>query len=134
MRNGDHLRIVEREPDDRAHLLVIDAVDDRDHRNDLDACVVQVVDRLQLHVEQIADQAVRVGCVADAVELQVRVTQPGVGGLLAELGALRELDSVGGRLHAVVADFHAHSEPRPGSTAKASARRRRTAPTSGGAA
>ena len=35
----------------------------------------QVLDRAQLDVEQVADQAVRVGGVADAVELQVGVAQ-----------------------------------------------------------
>jgi hypothetical protein len=67
--------------------------------------LVQVLDGPQLHVEQIADLAVRVGGVADAVELQVGIAQTGVGGLAAELGALGELDAVGGGLHAGVADL-----------------------------
>ena len=46
----------------------------------------------------------RIGFVADAVELQIRVTQTGFGGLLGELGALGELDTVGRGLHALVAD------------------------------
>ena len=95
------LGIVERELNDAAHLLVVDAVDDGDHRDDIDAVRVQVLDGAQLHVEQVADLAVRVGGVADAVELQVRIAQPGFGGLLAKLGALGELDAVGGGLHDV---------------------------------
>ena len=59
------------EPD----LIVIDAVDQRDDQNDLDAGFVQVVDRAQLHVEQVADLAMAVGVVADAVELQVGIAQ-----------------------------------------------------------
>ena len=47
----------------------------------------------------------RVGSVADTVELQVGVAQTRFGGLLGELGALGELDAVGRRLHAVVADL-----------------------------
>ena len=101
----DALGIVERELDDAADLLVVDVVDDGDDRHDLDAGLVQVLDRLQLHVEQVADQAVRVGRVADAVELQIRVAQAGFGRLLGELGTLGELDAVGRRLHAVVADL-----------------------------
>jgi hypothetical protein len=67
---------------------------------------VQVVDGLELHVEQVADLAVRVGGVADAVELQVGVAQTGFsGGCFAELLALGELDAVGRGLHAVVADL-----------------------------
>ena len=79
---ADRLGIVERELDDASDLLVVDAVDDGDDRNDLDAGLVQVLDGLQLHVEQVADLAVRVGGVADAVELQIGVAQAGFGGLL----------------------------------------------------
>ena len=102
---GDFLRIVERELDDAADLLVVDAVDDGDDRNDVDAVRVQVLDGAQLHVEQIADGAVRIGGVADAIELQIGVAQAGFGGLAAEFRALGEFDSVGGGLHAVVTDF-----------------------------
>ena len=130
----DALRIIERELNDASDLLVVQVVDDGHDRHDLDAGLVQVLDRLQLHVEQIADQAVRVGSVADAVELQIGVAQTGFGGLLGELGALGELDAVGRRLHAVVADLARSTRPRQGSRATASARRRRTVPTSGGAA
>ena len=101
----DALGIVERELDDASDLLVVEVVDDGDDRHDLDAGLVQVLDRLQLHVEQIADQAVRVGGIADAVELQIGVAQTGFSRLLGELGTLGELDAVGRRLHAVVADL-----------------------------
>ena len=101
----DPLRIVERELDDPAHLLVVDAVDDRDDRHDVDAGLVEVLDRAQLHVEEVADAAMRVGGVADAVELQVGVAQARFGRRLGELRALGELDAVGRRLHAVVADL-----------------------------
>ena len=101
----DLLRVVERELDDAADLLVVDAVDDGDDRHDVDAGAVQVLDRPQLDVEQVADAAVRVGRVADAVELEVGVAQAGLGRRLRELRALRELDAVGRRLHAVVADL-----------------------------
>ena len=67
--------------------------------------LIQVLDRAQLDVEQIADAAVRVGRVADAVELQIRVAQAGFGCGLRELRALGELDAVGRRLHAVVANL-----------------------------
>ena len=101
----DALRIIERELDDASDLLVVEVVDDGDYRNDIDTGVVQVLDGLQLHVEQVADEAMRVGSVADAVELQVGVAQAGFKGLLGELGALGELDAVGRGLHAVVADL-----------------------------
>ncbi len=94
------LGIVERELDDPPHLLVVDAVDDGDDRHDLDAGGVQVLDGLQLNVEQVAYGAVRIGRIADAVELQVGIAHAGFRRLLAELQALGELDAVGRRLHA----------------------------------
>ena len=97
------LGIIQRELDDAAHLLVVDAVDDGDDRDDVHAVGVQVLDGPQFHVEQVAHLAVLVGGVADAVELQVGVAQTGLGGLPAELRALGELDAVGGRLHGGVA-------------------------------
>ena len=81
----DLLGIVHREPDDRADLIVIDAVDQRYDQNDFDAGFVQVVDRPQLHVEQVADLAVAVGVVADTVELQIRITKSGFGSLLRRI-------------------------------------------------
>ncbi len=101
----DPLRVVERELDDAADLLVVDAVDDRDDRHDVHTRLVEVLDGAQLDVEEIPDAAVRVGGVADAVELQVRVAETRFGRRLGELGALGELDAVGRRLHAVVADL-----------------------------
>ena len=72
--------------DHRAHLLVVDAVDDRDDRNDVDAVRVQVLDRPQLHIEQVADGAMRIGGVADPVELQIGIAQTGFGGLRQNSG------------------------------------------------
>ena len=131
---GDALRIVERELDDAAHLLVVDAVDDRGDRNDVDAGAVQVLDRAQLHVEEVADLAVRVGSVADAVELQVRVAQTGFRSLLGELRALRELDAVGRSLHGVVTNLAGVGDCVEEVRATASAHRRRTARSSGASA
>ena len=78
------LGIVECELDDTADLVVVDAVVDGRHWDDLNAGFVQVVNRLELYVEQVADLAVRVGSVADAVELEVDVAQTGFGGSAAE--------------------------------------------------
>jgi hypothetical protein len=80
-------------------LLVVDAVDDGRHGDDVDTGFVQVVDGLELHVEQVADFAVRVGSVADAVELQVGVTQTRFSSCAAKLFRLRELDAVGRGLY-----------------------------------
>ncbi len=101
----DLLRVVERELDDAANLLVVDAVDDGGDGNDVDAGLVQVVDGLELHVERVADLAVRVGGVADAVELEVGVAETGFSGGLGELLGLGELDAVGRGLDGGVADL-----------------------------
>ena len=101
----DLLRIVERKPDDRSDLVVVDAVDQRGHKNNVNAGFVQVVDRTQLDVKEVADLAVRVGVVADTVELQINETKTGFGCFAAKFFALRELDTVGRRLHRVVSDL-----------------------------
>ena len=75
--------IVEGELDDSSDLLVVNAVDDGDDRNDFDSGAMQVVDRFKFYVEQVTDGAVRVGCVADSVELQIGVTHSRFGCLLA---------------------------------------------------
>ena len=102
---ADLLGVVEGELDDAAHLLVVDAVDDGGDGDDLDAGFVQIVDGLELHVEEVADLAVRVGGVADAVELEVDVAQAGFCGGAAELLGLGEFDAVGGGLDGVEADL-----------------------------
>ena len=95
--------ILQRKPDDGPHLVVVDAVDDGRHGHDADSRLVQVLDRAQFHVEQVADFTVAVGVVADPIKLQVGQAQTRLEGLPAELLALGELDAVGGCLHAVIA-------------------------------
>ena len=126
----DLLRILESEPDDRSDLVVVDAVDQRRYENDVDARFVQVVDRTKFYIEQVSDLAMRVGIVADSVELQIYETQSGFGCLAAKLFGLRELDSVCRRLNGVVTDLAGSTGPHRGSTAKSSAHRPSTAPTS----
>ncbi len=102
---ADLLGIVEGELDDAAHLLVVDAVDDGGDGNDFNAGFVQVVDGLELYVKEVADLAVRVGGVADAVELEIDVAKTGFSSGAAKLLALGEFDSVGCGLDAVVTDL-----------------------------
>ena len=68
---ADLVGVLDGEPDDAAHLVVVDGLHDRDDQAHVDARRVQVLDGAQLHVEQVADLAVRVRLLADAVELQV---------------------------------------------------------------
>src|SRR6185369_12423991 len=99
------LWIVERKPNDRTDLIVVDAVHERGYEHDLNTRFVQVVDGSDLHIEEIANLAVTVRVVADAVKLQVNVAESGFGSFPAELFALGELDPVSRRLHAVVTNF-----------------------------
>src|SRR5690348_11776029 len=94
-KEADLLRIVERELDNASNLLVVYAVHDGDDRNDLNTGAVEIVDGFQFHVEQVADRAMRVGSVANSVELQVRVAHTSFGSLLREFETLCELDAVG---------------------------------------
>src|SRR5260370_40514525 len=68
------LGIFHRELHDSADLIVVHVVDDGYDQNDFDAGFVHVFNSAKFYVEQIADLTVSVGVIADAVELQVRVT------------------------------------------------------------
>jgi hypothetical protein len=59
-------------PDDTSHCYVIDTVDVVGHRHNLDAVLVQVVDGLQFHIEEVAHLAVRIDGVADAVKPEIK--------------------------------------------------------------
>ena len=127
-------RIIQRELNDRAHLLVVHAVDDRDHRNNVDAVRVQIFNGLQLHVEEVADRAMGIRRIADAVELQVRVTQTRLRRSSGKTpDSLAEFNAVRRRLHAVAwpNQLCGRISPRRGRMATASAHRLKIAPTSG---
>ncbi len=66
---------------------------------------MQVIDRTQFDVEQVADLAVRVGVVADAVELQIDKAKAGFGGFAAKFFRFGELDTVRRCLHRVVTNL-----------------------------
>src|SRR5450432_1589151 len=99
----DLVGVVDRELYDWTYLLVVDAVDDRHHEHHVDTRGGEGFDRTQLDVEQVADLAVTVGLVRDAVELQVAEAQTRALGGMAKLDVLRELHAVAGALHAEVA-------------------------------
>src|SRR5438477_6601024 len=102
---ADGLGIIKRELDDAPHLLIIDAVHDSSYRNDIYAGLMQVMDGAQLHVKQIANLAVGIGCVADSVKLQVSKTQACFGSLAAKFRRFGKLNSVGSCLNRVVSNL-----------------------------
>ena len=123
-----------RELEDVADLVVVDGVDDRHHERDVDAGCVEVLDRAQLDVEEVADLAVLVVLVADAVELQVGEAQPGLGAPLARTPRPARSGSRWSRTAPRSSRSPARSGSPAGSGARASARRPRTARRAGGAA
>src|SRR5437870_7493160 len=92
---ADGLGIIKRELNDAPHLLIIDAVHDSGDWDDIYAGLMQVMDGAQLHVKQIANLAVGIGRVADAVKLQVSKTQASFGSLAAKFRRFGKLNSIG---------------------------------------
>ena len=101
----DLLRIVQRKLDDPANLLVVHAVDDRGYRNDVHTRGVQVLNCAELDVEEVAHQTMRVGGVADTIELQIGIAQARLKGGPGEFRTLGEFDTVGRGLNAAVPDL-----------------------------
>src|SRR5437016_14542385 len=81
---ADGLGIIERELDNAAYLLIVDAVHDGGDSNDIYTSFMQVMDGTKLHVKQIANLAVRIRSVADPIKLQVSKAQASFSGLAAK--------------------------------------------------
>ena len=90
---------------DIADGVVIDGVDDGGHKRDLDADGCEILDRLELHVKEIAHAAVLVLFLRNAVELQVNAVLPGLFRGLAEFDVLGIADAVGRGQDAVKTDL-----------------------------
>ena len=67
------LWIVEGELHAASDLLVIDAVNDRDHRDDVDAVGPEILDSLKLYIEKVADRPMRISGVPDPIKLEISV-------------------------------------------------------------
>src|SRR2546427_6268265 len=78
-------RIVERETNDRSNLIIVDAVNQRGHQDNLDSRLVQIVYGPQLNVKKVPHLTMTVRVVTDAVKLKVHITQAGLGRLAAEV-------------------------------------------------
>src|SRR6185436_11190360 len=97
-KKGNLLRIVQRKSNNRSDLIVINSVDQRRNQNNFDASFVKIVNRAQLHIEEITHLTVTVGIVSDSIKLEVDVPQAGLSRLTAEFFTLGELNAVCGRL------------------------------------
>ena len=67
------LWVVEGKLDDAADLLVVDSIDDAGDGDDIDAGFVQVVNGLQLDIKGVTHLAMGIGCMPNAIKLQVGV-------------------------------------------------------------
>ncbi len=82
----------------------MDAAHDGHDEDHVDPGGVQILDGAELHVEEVADLAVRVGLLAHPVELQIGDAQARLLRGARVLGVLRERDAIGRALHAEVTD------------------------------
>src|SRR5438045_5046861 len=82
---ADGLGIVEVKLNNASNLLIVNAVDDGRNRNNVNAGFMQIVDGSQLNIKQVADLAMRVGSIADAIELQISIAKACFSSLAAEL-------------------------------------------------
>src|SRR5207253_2507310 len=85
--------------------VVVDCVDDGGDQSHLDADRREVLNRAQLHVEEVADAPVLVLLLAHAVELQIDAVLSGLLRLTAELYVLRVAYAVRRGEYAVEADL-----------------------------
>ncbi len=89
--------------------MIVDAVHDGDLKVRLHAGARDVLERLLLHVEEIAGAAMEVALVRRAVELQVDLVNAGRTGSCCEAVLLCESDSVRDDADAVEADASSRS-------------------------
>ena len=101
--------IFERQPDDVADLVIVEAFDDGGNEDDFQAGFPDVFDALQLLFPQGFAARAAVDIVADAVELQIERVQAGFLGLLGEF-QIGEFQAVGGRLEMRKAHLLGHAE------------------------
>src|SRR5688500_7619527 len=101
----DLLRVIQCEANNRADLVVVDSVYESCHQHNLNTSFVQVVDGAHLHIKQVTDLAMTVCIVTDAVKLKIYIAQSRFSCFAAEFFALRELNTVGRSLDAVVSHF-----------------------------
>ena len=102
---GDFLGIIHGELDNRPHLIVVHAIEQRCHQHDVDAGIVQIVYGSELDIKQIGDLAMAVRVVAYSVKLKIYIAQPGFIRPLCQGLVLRKLDAVGRSLDAVESDL-----------------------------
>src|ERR1043165_768561 len=85
------LGIIQREPNYRTDLVVVDSVYQRRDQDDLNTGLVQVVNCAQFHVKKVSYLPVTVRVVSNSIKLEVDIAQPSLSGLAAKLFALGEL-------------------------------------------
>src|SRR5216684_1317132 len=101
----DLLWIIQSEPDNGSHLIIVDAVYECRDQNNLNPRLVKIINRPELNIEEIAHLAMAIRVVPNTVELKIHITQTGFRRLTTKLFALRELDPIRGSLDRVIPNF-----------------------------
>jgi len=101
--------VLDGEPQDRHHLVVVDRPGNGRHVDDLHPRPADRLDRLQLRVEERPPAQRRVDPVVEAVELQVDRVEAGLGRPRREIG-IRQLDPVRRDLQVREAQFASVAE------------------------
>src|SRR4051812_2200863 len=101
--------VLQREADDVADLVIVQALDDGGDEDDLQAGLFDVLDALELLLPQALAAGPPVDVVAHAVELEVEGMEAGLFALLGEF-ELGEFDAVGGDLRVGKAHVLRHAE------------------------
>src|ERR1019366_1075078 len=91
---GDGIHVLDGAAHNVADLVVVDALHDGGHEDDLHAGGATVLDDAHLGRKQRPPAGAQVNVIADSVELQVEGGQPGRLGLLGEF-EIGQLDTVG---------------------------------------
>ncbi len=102
---ADFVAVLERELHDRPDLIVVHGVDDRDDQAHVDARSVQVLDGSELYVQQVPDLPMGVRRSVTPSNCRYAIRSPASRAWRANVGVLRESDTVGRGLDAEVAHF-----------------------------
>src|SRR6202171_1571433 len=93
-KEGNLLWVIQGEANNRAYLIIIDSVDQGSDQYNLYACFVEVINRSQLHIEEVPHLTMAIRIVADPIKLEIYIPQSGFRCLAAELFALCELNPI----------------------------------------
>src|SRR5258708_33275209 len=87
------LWILQSKPNNRSDLIIVDAVYQCGHKNNLDSGLIEIINRTQFHVEQIPNLPMAIRVVSNTVQFEIHITQTRFCRLTTKFHALSELAS-----------------------------------------